>query len=59
MSFPKSNPAYIPCQNELIVMLATERFVGYFEVSSTIRIQCNSALIGNSVEKFRLYNLKV
>jgi len=48
LTFSQTDKAYIPCKDEIIVMIATERAFDFVEISNTVRIQCNSALVGNS-----------
>ena len=54
-----SDNAKLPCNQEILIMLASERVIDFAEISNTVRIQCNLALTGNSQEKFRMYNLKI
>ena len=54
-----SDNATLPCNQEILIMLASERAIDFAEISNTVRIQCNLALTGNSQEKFRMYNLKI
>lgn len=43
-----SDKAKLPCNQEIVIMLASERAIDFAEISNTVRIQCNLALTGNS-----------